>query len=80
VQVLVLAVDARQLGGAGQAEAVLVRGGERLGDAGDRVVVGQREQLDARCCRVRDDLGRWQRTVGLRRMGLQVERGCVRRH
>ena len=80
VQVLVLAVDARELGGAGQADAVLARGGERLGHAGDRVVVGQREQLDARGGRLRDHLGRRQRAVGLRRMGLQIERGSVRRH
>ena len=80
VQVLVLAVDARELGGAGQADAVLARGGERLGHAGDRVVVGQREQLDARRGRLRDHLGGRQRAVGLGRMGLEIEGGSVRRH
>ena len=80
VQVLVLSVDARELGGGRQADAVLARGGERLGHAGDGVVVGQREQLDARGRRLRDHLRRRQRTVGLRRMGLEIEGGNVGAH
>ena len=47
VQVLVLAVDGGELGRRASADAVLARRVARLGDAVDRVVVGQREQLDA---------------------------------
>ena len=80
VQVLVLAVHARELGRGGQADAVLAGGGERLVDAGDRVVVGQREQLDPGRGGLRDDLGRRERPVGLGRVRLEVEGGGVRRH
>ena len=77
VQVLVLAVDARELGGGREPDAVLARRGERLGHAGDRVVVAQREQLDAGGGGARHHLGGRQRAVGLRRVGLQVEGGSV---
>ena len=40
---------------------------------GDRVVVGQREQLDAGVERPRDDLRRRERAVGGRRVGLQIK-------
>ena len=80
VQVLVLAVHARELGGGRQAEAVLARRGERLGHAGHRVVVGQREQLDARRGGEGDHFRGRQRPVGVRRVGLQVEGGGVSRH
>ena len=60
VEVLVVAVDGRQLGGGDDADraAGRVRGRQRLGDAVDRVVVAEREQLDARGGRAGDDLGR----------------------
>ena len=45
----------------------------RLRDAVDGVVVGQREQLDARCGGARDHVDGRQRAVGVRRVGLQVE-------
>ena len=48
-------------------------GGERLGDAADRVVVGQREQLDAGVGGAGDDLLGGQRAVGVRGVRLQVE-------
>ena len=48
VQVLVRAVDRRDLGGRHHAHPVDGAGGQRLVDAVDRVVVGQREQLDTR--------------------------------
>ena len=48
-------------------------GGERLVDAVDRVVVGQREQLDARRGGVLDHLGGRQLAVGMERMGLKIE-------
>ena len=80
VQVLVLAVDARELGGGREADAVLARRGLRLRDAGDRVVVGQRQQLDAGRCGSRDDLGGRQRAIRLRRMRLQIEGGGVSGH
>ena len=48
VEVLALAVERRDLGGRDDGDAVEVVGDvQRLGDAVDRVVVGQREQLDA---------------------------------
>ena len=56
------------------------RGALRLGHAGHRVVVGERQQLDARGGRVRDDVGGRERPVGRRRMRLQIEGGGVRRH
>ena len=80
VQVLVLAVHARELGGRRHADAVLARGGERLRHAGDRVVIAQREQLDAGGGRRRHDLRGRKRAVGLRRMRLQIEGGSVSRH
>ena len=49
--------------------------GERLVDAGDRVVVGQREQLDARVERAGDDLRGREHAVARGRMGLEIERG-----
>ncbi len=52
-------------------------GGDRLGDAGDGVVVGQRQQLHAGLGRARDDLGGRERAVGVGRVGLQVERGAI---
>ncbi len=48
VQVLVGPVDGGDLGGGHHAHAVQRAGGERLVDAVDGVVVGQRQQLDAR--------------------------------
>jgi hypothetical protein len=50
-------------------------GRDRLVDAVDRVVVGQREQLDAGLLGEADDLGGGQRAVGVDRVRLQVERG-----
>ena len=80
VQVLVLAVHARELRGGREPDPVLARGGRRLGDPGDGVVVGEREQLDARGGRARDHLGGRQRPVGVRRVRLQVERRGVSCH
>ena len=58
VQVLVLAVDGGQLGGRAENAMPWSRGGgARLGHAVDRVVVGQREQLDAGGGRMRDHVG-----------------------
>ena len=76
MEVFVVAVDGRQLGGGDDANraAGRVGGRQRLGDAVDRVVVAEREQLDARGGRAGDDLGRRQRAVRARRVRLQVER------
>jgi hypothetical protein len=73
VQVLVRAVDGGQLGGGGEADAVLARGGLRLRDAVDGVVVGQREQLHAGGRRAGDHVGGRQRAVGVHGVRLQVE-------
>ena len=58
VQVLVLAVDGRDLGGRDHPDAVHGARGERLVHAVDRVVVGQREQLHPGQGGVLDHLGR----------------------
>ena len=52
----------------------------RLGDPGDGVVIGEREQLDARGGRARHHLCGRQRSVGVDRVGLQIERRGVRWH
>ena len=76
VQVLVLAVDRRELGRGRQAHAPLRRRGQRLGHAVDGVVVGQRQQLDAAARRERDHRGGRERAVGVRRVRLEIECGC----
>jgi hypothetical protein len=70
VQVLVLTVDRLDLGGRHHADAVTGARGQRLVNAVDRVVVGQREQLDARPRGVLDDLRRRQLAVRMERMRL----------
>src|SRR4051794_37734260 len=80
VQVLVLAVDARELGGGGEADAVLAGRRARLGHARDRVVIREREQLDAGGGGQGDDLRGGQRAVRVHRVRLKVEGGRVTRH
>jgi hypothetical protein len=75
VQVVAVPVERGDLGRGDDAHAVLAAGGERLVDAVDRVVVGQREQLHPGGRRPGHDFGRGQRAVGVKRMRLQVERG-----
>ncbi len=70
VQVLVLAVDRRDLRGRHHANAVDGARGQRLVDAVDRVVIGQREQLDARSGGVLDDLRGRQIAVRMERVRL----------
>ena len=76
VEVLELAGDRRQLGGRRAAQAVLARGRQRLADAVDRVVVGERHGLQARDRGVRDDVRGGQRPVGVDGMRLEVELGA----
>ena len=80
VEVLVLAVHARELRGGREPDPVLPRGGRRLGDPGHGVVIGEREQFDARGGGARDHLGGRQRPVRVRRVRLQVERRGVSGH
>jgi hypothetical protein len=79
VEVLVVAVQGGELGGGDEADALGLRGFERLVDPGDRVVVGEREQLDAGVRGGADDLGGRERAVGVRRVRLEVEGGGGRR-
>ena len=72
VQVLVAAEHRRDLGRGDDRHAVLGAGGDRLVDAVDGVVVGQRQQLDSGGRRVRDDLRGRQRPVGVQRVGLKL--------
>jgi hypothetical protein len=69
VKVLALAVQRGQLDRGDDAEVRRVRGRvERLLDAVDGVVVGEREQRDTGSRRARDDLRGWERPVRVRRM------------
>ena len=74
VKVLAERVDRRELDRWDEPDPVLARGGLRLGDAVDGVVVAQREQLDPRAGRRGDDPGGHQRAVGVHGVRLQVER------
>ncbi len=74
VQVLVLAVDRRDLRGRHHADAVDGAGGERLVDAVDGVVVGQGEQLDTGLRGVLHDLRSRKLPVRVDGVRLQVER------
>ena len=66
-------VDRRDLHRGHDAHAHALARLDRLGDAGDRVVVAQRQQLDARLGGALHDLRRRQRAVGVRRVRLQVK-------
>ena len=80
VQVLVVPVDRRDLGGGRDAHSVERSRGQCLVHAVHRVVVGEGEQLDARLGGVRHHVGDPEVTVGVERMGLEVEgRGAHRR-
>jgi hypothetical protein len=70
VQVLVVAVDGRDLGGGHHPDAVDGTRGEGLVHPVDRVVVGQREQLHTGRRGVFDHLGGRQLAVGVQRMRL----------
>ena len=73
VEVLVVAVDRRDLGGGHHPDAVHRTGGQGLVDPVDRVVVGQREQLHAGVRGVLHHLGGGQVTVRVERVRLQIE-------
>ena len=79
VQVLVDAVDGRDLCGGHDAHAAEGARRERLVDPVDGVVVGERQQLDARAGRVLDHLGRRQVAVRVQRMRLEIEGRGVHR-
>ena len=70
MQVLVLAVNGRNLRGRNHPDAVHGAGCERLVHAVDRVVVGQREQLHPGQGGVLDHLGGGQLAVGMQRVRL----------
>ena len=76
VEVLELARDGRQLGPGHAAQAVLARGGERLADAVDRVVVGEGHGPQARGRRVGDDVGGGEGAVGVHGVRLEIEVGA----
>jgi len=73
VEVGVQRVDGADLDGGGEADRVRGRRALRRRDAVDRVVVGERDQLDALRRRARDDLLGRQLAVGERGVRLQVE-------
>jgi hypothetical protein len=77
VQVLVLPVHGRDLGGGRDAHSVEGPGRERLVHAVHRVVVGEGEQLHAGLCGVRHHVGHRKRAVGVERMRLEIERRRV---
>jgi hypothetical protein len=58
-------VDGRQLGGRREGQPVRTRGGACLGHAVDRVVVGQRDELDAVGGGARHHRGGGQHAVGV---------------
>ena len=60
--------------------AMVGPGAQRLSDAGDRVVVGQREQLDAGLCGCGDDVGWVEDAIRARRVRLEVEGGAGIEH
>ena len=75
VEVLVLVLHGRDLHGGDEPQARVPLGlGERLVQPVDRVVVGQREQLDAVGGGEPDDLGGRERPVGVDGVGLEIER------
>jgi hypothetical protein len=73
VEVLLRTVQGRDLDRRDDPHAVSAPGGQRLFDAVDGVVIGQREQLDARRRGARDDLRGRQLSVGVTGVRLQVE-------
>ena len=77
MQVLEVPVDRRDLGCRHHAHAVDRARRERLVDAVDGVVVGQREQVYARPGGVLDYLGSRQLAVRMQRMRLEIESGDV---
>ncbi len=68
-------VDGRDLDRGHDPHAIALTRGDRLGDAADRVVVGQRQQLHARVRGALDHLRGWQGAVGVGGVRLQVEAG-----
>ena len=70
VQVLVVAVNRRDLGGGDHPDPVHGARGERLVDAVDGVVVGQRKQLHSGKGRVLHHLSSRQRSIGVERVRL----------
>ena len=67
----------RDLGAGDEAHAEAVRRRGRLGQAGERVVVGQRERADAERVRVLDQRRGRERPVGGRRMAVEIEASDV---
>jgi hypothetical protein len=78
VEILGAPVERRDLDPGDEPDAPTLGFGCGLGDAVDRVMVGEREQLDARLRRRRDNRGRRERAVAVQRMALQVEGGRIR--
>ncbi len=70
---LPVGVDRGDLDRGNHLHAVALARAQRLGDAGDGVVVAQRQQLDAGARGALHDLGGLERAVGVRRVRLQVE-------
>ncbi len=76
VEVLAVDVERRDLDPRYDADPGQRRGGrQRLVDAGDRVVIGQRQQLDPGGMRGVDHRGRRERAVAGERVRLEVEDG-----
>ena len=77
VQILLVAVDRRDLDSGDDTNSCVGRRVERLLDAVDRVVVAQREQFDAGLGGGRDDVAGRQCPVRVERVALEVERGGI---
>ena len=69
-------VDGGDLHGGDDPHAEPLARRDRLGDPGDGVVVGERQQLHARLGGALHDLGGAERAVGVGRVRLQVEAGA----
>ena len=76
VQVLVLTVDRGDLGGRHHLHAVERPGRQRLVHPVHGVVVGERQQPHAGRGRVLHHLGRGERSIGVQRVRLEVEKGA----
>ena len=75
VEVLLVQIDGRDLDRRDHANALVGPRRERFAHAVDRVVVAQREQLDARLARGRDHRARLERPVRVERVALKIEGG-----
>jgi hypothetical protein len=70
---LYITFDGAELDAGHDAYAKLLGHRCRFGDSGDRIVIGQRDGGEADALRFPDDVGRRARSVGCRRVRVQVD-------